>query len=234
MGVGEQIDASHQLHREKELPLVVDELTQADEIRMVDALERPEFILEANDLLRPEARQKLQRDRAVMLAVIRLENDAHAAGADGCEQAKSIGSLERVAQGHGPVHHAALVSETEPPILPQDVVGAPWRSPRHGNGRCAAPAVSRILLPGRAHRARIGRKIDESSAAIDDFRRVYGPRRRTVEIHAIGGIGQDGKVDPVQGKVGVGDPPSVTRILGSYGVLPPLAHTRSTCALRKP
>ncbi len=75
--VGEEVLPLDELHREKPGPLVLAELPQADEVRVLDAVERAELVLEAEERVGLHRPESLQCDALVPLAVDGLVDDAH-------------------------------------------------------------------------------------------------------------------------------------------------------------
>src|SRR6185436_20710001 len=92
--VGEEVHAVDELHREEPLLAVGRELEQRAQVRMRDVRERPKLLLEAVEGLRRHAAQRLQRNEAVALAVVRLVDDSESARAEAAVEGETVGPPE--------------------------------------------------------------------------------------------------------------------------------------------
>ena len=90
----QEVDALHQLHGEEPVVLILDQLAEGDEVGVGDVLERAELVLEGEQLLRAHGAQGLERDPRVALAIDRLVDHAHAAGAEATDDLETAGPLE--------------------------------------------------------------------------------------------------------------------------------------------
>jgi hypothetical protein len=88
--VGGQVDALYELHGEEPVPLLAGELSQADQVAVVQVLERVELALEPQQSLRGQRAEGLEGHALVALAVDGLVDHAHSAGADPTEHAETV------------------------------------------------------------------------------------------------------------------------------------------------
>ena len=84
----------------KSLVALGDELVERDEVRVRDVGERAELALEADDGAAVDVAQGLERDHLVALAIERLVDDAHAAGAEAALHGEAAAAeVERAGRG---------------------------------------------------------------------------------------------------------------------------------------
>jgi hypothetical protein len=81
-GPGQEVLAAHQLHREEQPPLLLVELAERDQVRVLEILERAELVLEVRDRLRVDVAQRLERHLRAAIAVPRLVDVARRSAAD--------------------------------------------------------------------------------------------------------------------------------------------------------
>ncbi len=78
-----EIPAGDQLHRQEDaVGLGRDEFVEPYEVAMQDVREGPEFLLEEVKSAGTETKKRLDRDSALLLAVVGLVDDAHSPVAD--------------------------------------------------------------------------------------------------------------------------------------------------------
>src|SRR5215208_4964218 len=90
----QEVDALDELHREEPVAAILDQLTQADEIRVMHVLERPELVLEAQHRIRRDRPKGLEGDAAVVFAVEGLVDDAHATRTEPADDLEARRSLK--------------------------------------------------------------------------------------------------------------------------------------------
>ena len=76
----EEVHSAHQLHGEKPAPALLDEVTELDQVRVLQPLERAKLLLDVEDGAGVEAAQGLQGDVRAVLAIEGLVDHPHAAG----------------------------------------------------------------------------------------------------------------------------------------------------------
>jgi hypothetical protein len=72
--VREQVDPVDKLHREIPAPLLLDELSQADEVRVAKVAHGAELALDSRDLVSAERAQRFDRHASVAFEVDRFEH----------------------------------------------------------------------------------------------------------------------------------------------------------------
>ena len=92
----EEVRALDVLHGEEPRAGLLEELAERDQVRVLDVLDGAELALEAEDRLRREPPEALQRDADAVLPVARLVDDARAAVADASHDGEARRSREGV------------------------------------------------------------------------------------------------------------------------------------------
>ena len=83
-----------ELHGEKPVAGVLEQLTEADEVAVPHVLQLAKLVLEAQHRVGAPRLQRLQRDHRVALAIERLVDHAHPTGADPAPHLEAGGALE--------------------------------------------------------------------------------------------------------------------------------------------
>jgi hypothetical protein len=102
-----------ELHGVEPAPAILAELTQVDEVRVLEVLEHPELPLEPEQVRPAHEAHGLQRQPAAALAVGHLVNDAHPTGAEAADHAVALRPRELLLEL---LHSPSLVW---PPRLPE-------------------------------------------------------------------------------------------------------------------
>ncbi len=87
---GAKIHPGEEIHREKPLIAVGEELSEADDVRVSHALEGTKLALESDERIAAPDGQELQRDPHVMLSIDRFVHGARRAGADAAHELEAI------------------------------------------------------------------------------------------------------------------------------------------------
>jgi hypothetical protein len=110
---GHQVLARHELHREEPLAMALEQLTQRDEVRMRQILERSKLALEAKQRVGSKARQGLEGDARALTAVERLVDGPEASFPERGQQLEAP-FVQRVC-AHGTHPGARPWASTYPP-----------------------------------------------------------------------------------------------------------------------
>jgi hypothetical protein len=140
----QDVGAGHQLHREEPVVAEAHQLSQPHQVGVVDARGDAELALEAQEPLRADQREHLERYLGAVVAIERLVHDAHASVAQHAEQVKAVGTAEGKRQSvhAGTVRGSVLARSPhgKPPARREAARAAPPELPEFKSvlgGRCA-------------------------------------------------------------------------------------------------
>ena len=88
----------HQLHGEEPLPLVLEQLVQAHQVRVLEIGEGAELALEPQERAPVDVLRVLSATHVAALAILRLVHDAHAAFPKAAPELEATGNRESGAQ----------------------------------------------------------------------------------------------------------------------------------------
>ncbi len=94
----DEVGSVDSLHREEPLPVLLDELAELHEIRVMEVLHGPKLTLEGEQRVRAVRPERLERDDRPLLAVVGLVDDAHPPFAESAAELEPARTAEKCAR----------------------------------------------------------------------------------------------------------------------------------------